>query len=128
MKPPTTKSSDTLTCRNQIQLFQLRSIEQNEIAIRTDFLNKSILLFTGVTIVFLPLNFFTSYYGMNIKGLVDTRDVGFFWKVCGTIAFLIIFFVTLYAFRRRIRETLATPRRPRPEDPLLTYEPSELIG
>jgi hypothetical protein len=94
-------------------------------------MNKSILLFTGVTIVFLPLNAFTSYYGMNIKGLVNTRDVGFFWKVCGTIAFLIIFFVALYSFRSRIREALGKwrkPKRPRPEDLLLTYDPSELIG
>jgi Mg2+ and Co2+ transporter CorA len=112
------------------QLFQLRSIEQNEIAIRTDLMNKSILVFTGVTIVFLPLNFFTSYYGMNVKGLVDTNDVANFWKVCGTIAFLIILFVSLYAFRHTIVKALKKTRDPRDrrfEDEPLTPEPSDLL-
>jgi Mg2+ and Co2+ transporter CorA len=112
------------------QLFQLRSIEQNEIAINTDFMNKSILVFTGVTIVFLPLNFFTSYYGMNVKGLVDTKDVAYFWKVCGTVAFLIILLVSVYAFRRRIRAVLGRTKdlqRPRPENLLLPREPSDLL-
>ncbi|KAL8866196.1 MAG: hypothetical protein Q9174_006444, partial [Haloplaca sp. 1 TL-2023] len=40
-------------------LFQLRSIEQNELAIVSDSQNKAVLIFTGVTIVFLPLSFFT---------------------------------------------------------------------
>ncbi|KAI4209467.1 MAG: hypothetical protein LQ351_007598 [Letrouitia transgressa] len=49
-------------------LFQLRSIEQNELAIVSDSQNKAILLFTGVTIVFLPLSFFTSYFEARQPG------------------------------------------------------------
>lgn len=41
------------------QLFQLRTIEQNELAIIADSNNKAILVFTVVTIIFLPLSFFT---------------------------------------------------------------------
>ena len=88
-------------------LFQLRSIEQNEMAIVSDSQNKAILVFTGVTIVFLPLSFFTSYYGMNLQGIVNSNlDVRHFWKVCGTIAFAIVLLVTLGAFRHRLRRML----------------------
>jgi len=88
-------------------LFQLRSIEQNELAIVADLQNKAILVFTGVTIVFLPLSFFTGYYGMNLQGIIDTtKTESYFWKVCGSIAFIIILFVSLYAFRHKFRRIL----------------------
>jgi Mg2+ and Co2+ transporter CorA len=87
-----------------MQLFQLRSIEQNELAIVADIQNKAILVFTGVTIVFLPLSFFTSYYGMNLKGIIDTtKTVSYFWRVCGSVAFVIIVLAILGAFRHRLQ-------------------------
>ncbi|KAH0538158.1 hypothetical protein FGG08_005216 [Glutinoglossum americanum] len=91
-------------------LFQLRSIEQNELAIVADSQNKAILVFTGVTIIFLPLSFFTSYYGMNLQGIANThKDEAFFWKVCGTVAFMVILFVVVYAFRNKLRGRLLNP-------------------
>jgi Mg2+ and Co2+ transporter CorA len=54
------------------KLFQLRSIEQNELAIIADTQYKTIFLVTDFTIVFLPLSFFTSYFGMNLMGIIDT--------------------------------------------------------
>ena len=88
-------------------LFQLRSIEQNELAIVSDSQNKAIMVFTGVTIVFLPLSFFTSYYGMNLTGIVGTTlTESHFWKVCGSIALLIVLFVVLGAYRHRLRRML----------------------
>ncbi|KAI4203436.1 MAG: hypothetical protein LQ346_001785 [Caloplaca aetnensis] len=93
-------------------LFQLRSIEQNELAIVSDSQNKAIFLFTGVTIVFLPLSFFTSYYGMNLSTIVDTQKTeGYFWRLCGSIAFVIVIVVTLGAFRHYLK-TLWKTRRP----------------
>ena len=90
-----------------IQLFQLRSIEQNDMAIVSDSQNKAILVFTGVTIVFLPLSFFTSYFGMNLSGVVNTaKTEKYFWKVCGSVAFAIVLFVTLGAFRHNLRRVL----------------------
>ncbi|KAL8839581.1 MAG: hypothetical protein Q9170_001685 [Blastenia crenularia] len=87
-------------------LFQLRSIEQNELAIVSDSQNKAILIFTGVTIVFLPLSFFTSYYGMNLSTIVNTeRTEGYFWKLCGSIALFIVVVVSLGAFRHQLRNT-----------------------
>ena len=93
-------------------LFQLRSIEQNELAIVSDSQNKAILIFTGVTIVFLPLSFFTSYYGMNLSTIVNTeRTEGYFWKLCGSIALLIVVVVSLGAFRHHLRH-IWNGRRP----------------
>lgn len=93
-------------------LFQLRSIEQNELAIVSDSQNKAVLIFTGVTIVFLPLSFFTSYYGMNLSTIVNTkRTEGYFWKLCGTIAFIIVLVVTLGATRHYLKQLWKGRRR-----------------
>lgn len=82
-----------------------------------DTQNKAIFIFTTITIIFLPLSFFTSYFGMNLQGIVDTdRTEKDFWKVCGSVSIAIILVVGLYAFRytvqpqtwvfRKQRETL----------------------
>ncbi|RYO92298.1 hypothetical protein DL762_001747 [Monosporascus cannonballus] len=77
-------------------LFQMRSIEQNELAIMADTQNKAIFVFTGVTIIFLPLSFFTSYLGMNLQGIVNTdRTEEYFWKVCGSVLIAIILITCL---------------------------------
>lgn len=86
------------------KLFQLRSIEQNEFAIIADTQYKAIFLITDFTIVFLPLSFFTSYFGMNLMGIIDTDRTGEYdWKVCGSVAFDVVLMVYAYAFRYRIR-------------------------
>ncbi|KAL8664490.1 MAG: hypothetical protein Q9202_003040 [Teloschistes flavicans] len=93
-------------------LFQLRSIEQNELAIVSDSQNKAVLIFTGVTIVFLPLSFFTSYYGMNLSTIVNTeRTEAYFWKLCGTIAFIIVVVVALGATRHYLKQLWKGRRR-----------------
>ncbi|KAI9822397.1 MAG: hypothetical protein M1827_000116 [Pycnora praestabilis] len=84
-------------------LFQLRSIEQNELAVVADSQNKAILVFTGVTIVFLPLSFFTSYYGMNLRGIANTsKTENYFWAVCGTVGFFLVLVTVLIAFRHKL--------------------------
>ncbi|KAI9715407.1 MAG: hypothetical protein M1828_000867 [Chrysothrix sp. TS-e1954] len=103
--------SDLMQAMNT--LFQLRSIEQNELAITADSQNKAILLFTGVTIVFLPLSFFTSYYGMNLNGVIDTKhSEGYFWKLCGSIALAIVLLVALFAFRQQFVSRVLMRRQP----------------
>lgn len=86
-----------------MQLFQLKTIEQNEIAIYAESNNKAILIFTIVTIVFLPLSFFTSYFGMNLQGITDTnktqRD---FWAVCGSITVVIVSATVIFGFKDQI--------------------------
>ncbi|KAL8681596.1 MAG: hypothetical protein Q9224_006841 [Gallowayella concinna] len=84
-------------------LFQLRTIEQNELAIIAESNSRAILVFTCVTIIFLPLSFFTSYFGMNLKGVVDTnRTERFFWAVCGTVTVCVVGFTVLFGFKERL--------------------------
>lgn len=64
----------------------------------TDSQNKALFIFTGVTVIFLPLSFFTSYYGMNVRGIRDSRVTeSEFWEICGTAAFAIIGFIAMCA-------------------------------
>lgn len=89
------------------QLFQLRSIEQNELAIVSDSQNKAVLVFTIVTVIFLPLSFFTSYYGMNLTGIIDTaKTERYFWKLCGSVTFLVVSCTALGAFRHKLKTML----------------------
>ena len=94
------------------QLFQLRTIEQNELAIIAESNNKAILVFTVVTIVFLPLSFFTSYYGMNFKdghSLLDGED--YFWGVCGSVTAVIVISTLVYGFKDRLYGWIWNDRR-----------------
>ena len=98
-------SNDLETCSQHIQLnsvhqlFQLRSIEQNELAIIAESNNKAILVFTVVTVIFLPLSFFTSYFGMNLEGIVNSNKTErYFWEVCGTVALTVVTFTFIYAW------------------------------
>ena len=85
------------------QLFQLRTIEQNELAIIAESNNKAILVFTVVTIIFLPLSFFTSYFGMNLQGIVNTdRTERYFWAVCGSVTIFVVSMTVLFGFKNRL--------------------------
>ncbi|KAL9576842.1 MAG: hypothetical protein Q9212_006772 [Teloschistes hypoglaucus] len=92
-------------------LFQLRTIEQNELAIIAESNNQAILVFTVVTIVFLPLSFFSSYFGMNVENTeAILKDQGYFWAVCGTVTLVIVAFTLIYGFRRRLYRWLWADR------------------
>ena len=96
-------------------LFQLRSIEQNELAIVSESQNKAIMVFTVVTVIFLPLSFFTSYYGMNLGDIVSTtKTQKYFWKVCGSATLAIVFFTALGAFRHQLRRAVRRKMVKRP--------------
>lgn len=95
--------SSKLTFAFVPQTIQLRSIEQANLAIRADQNNRAILVFTVVTIIFLPLSFFTSYFGMNLKGVSDTtKTETYFWEVCGPVTVIIICLVVLFGFRSSV--------------------------
>ncbi|KAL8994979.1 MAG: hypothetical protein Q9169_005198 [Polycauliona sp. 2 TL-2023] len=84
-------------------LFQLRTIEQNELAIIAESNNKAILVFTVVTIIFLPLSFFTSYFGMNVQNTEAVlKGQGFFWGVCGSITLVLVVSTLVYGFKERL--------------------------
>lgn len=68
-----------------------------------DLQNKAIVVFTGVTIIFLPLSFFASYFGMNLQGIVKTsKTENYFWSVCGSLAVVFIILTTIFAFRHKL--------------------------
>ncbi|PKS08381.1 hypothetical protein jhhlp_005325 [Lomentospora prolificans] len=82
------------------EFFLLGTVEQNELAIVADHQNKAVMLFTIVTIIFLPLSFFTSYFGMNVRGIAEAeRDEKYFWLSCGIAGFVIVTVLFTYAFR-----------------------------
>ncbi|KAG8529085.1 uncharacterized protein KY384_005720 [Bacidia gigantensis] len=87
--------------------FQLRTISQNEATLLAESNNRAILVFTLVTIIFLPLSFFTSYYGMNLPDVAKTdKTQAWFWKVCGTSTFGIVGLTILFGFKNRWTEWL----------------------
>jgi Mg2+ and Co2+ transporter CorA len=51
---------------------------------------RSIVIFTVVTIIFLPPTFIAGFFGMNVSGISGT--VGLFWKIAGgTTAAVVVF-------------------------------------
>lgn len=95
-----------------LQLFQLRTIEQNELAIIAESNNKAILVFTVVTIIFLPLSFFTSYFGMNLKGVIDTdRTERYFWAVCGSVTIFVVSMTVVFGFQNRLHAWIWDDRK-----------------
>ena len=57
-----------------VQLFQLRTMEQNELAIIAESNNKAILVFTVVTIIFLTLSFFTVGHHFGLHPFCSSPD------------------------------------------------------
>ena len=74
------------------------------------------MVFTVVTVIFLPLSFFTSYYGMNLSGIVNSvKTEGYFWKVCGSATLVIVLFTALGAFRQHLRRIMRSRMLKSPE-------------
>src|SRR6266511_5059015 len=76
-------------------------------------LNRSLPLFTdiGQREFSLPLSFFTSYFGMNVReftGQPGNTSQLVFWRVSGPISAAIVLLALLVAFNRRVRGTLRT--------------------
>lgn len=52
---------------------------------------RSVIVFTAITIIFLPLSFFTSYFGMNVTDIVNTAHSSkYFWLIAGPVSGTII--------------------------------------
>lgn len=67
--------------------------------IRLEDHGKAILVFTIITIIFLPLSFISSFFGMNF---VDIRDMertqGLFWIIAGSLTVATVAFAIFLAF------------------------------
>ncbi|KAI0876467.1 hypothetical protein GGS24DRAFT_498897 [Hypoxylon argillaceum] len=85
-------------------LLDICIMEQNDRSVVADTMNKAILLFTGITVVFLPLSFVTSYLGMNLTDIRETTiDQAWFWKYLGSTGLVIsvasLLFTSKFQFR-----------------------------
>lgn len=98
---PQTRGKDLLIKYRNLQLSQA-------INIRKETNNQAILIFTVVTVIFLPLSFVTSYLGMNS---IDIRNGNFeqtlFWELSVPLAVIVmtaIWFIV--RFKRSLRRKL----------------------
>lgn len=90
-------------------LLQFRVLEQQELTVSQSHLatqqqtlaidearssrvqSKSIFIFTAITIIFLPLSFFTSYFGMNLTDIARTVHTStYFWEMAGPVSIIIV--------------------------------------
>ena len=106
--PPNPRSPPSaLTPHPNPQFFQLKTIQQNEMALLAESNSQAILVFTVVTVVFLPLSFFTSYFGMNLQGIANTEmNEKNFWMVCGPVTVSIVLLTLVFGFRKRFKDKL----------------------
>ncbi|KXG51206.1 Mg2+ transporter protein, CorA-like/Zinc transport protein ZntB [Penicillium griseofulvum] len=89
-----------------IKLDSLANQTRSGVDVRQEDQGKAILVFTIVTVVFMPLSFVTSYFGMNTN---DIRDMDssqtLFWAISAPLTVGIITVVLVVAFQAdRIRE------------------------
>ncbi|EAW07142.1 uncharacterized protein ACLA_018460 [Aspergillus clavatus NRRL 1] len=87
---------------------KLRRRVVRQIDLRQDNNSKAILVFTIVTLIFLPMSFITSYFGMNT---VDIRDMDLgqsvFWAVAAPFTTLTVGVCMLIAYQGdRLREAV----------------------
>ncbi|PYI05083.1 hypothetical protein BO78DRAFT_371738 [Aspergillus sclerotiicarbonarius CBS 121057] len=71
--------------------------------------SRSVMVFTIFTIIFLPLSFFTSLFGINARewsGTPENPTLGEMLYIAGPASFAIIVIALLIAFNERLRETL----------------------
>ena len=90
-------------------LLQFRVLEQQELTVSQSHLatqqqslaidearssrvqSRSVMIFTAITIIFLPLSFFKSYFGMNVTDIVNTNHTSsYFWIVAGPVSGVIV--------------------------------------
>lgn len=96
-------------------------MEQNELTLLAESNNRAILVFTILTIIFLPLSFFTSYFGMNLKGIADTgRTERYFWTVCGSVTAFVVGLTIIFGFKERLHGWILTWIKNNPEHELLS--------
>ncbi|KAK3322643.1 hypothetical protein B0H66DRAFT_211550 [Apodospora peruviana] len=115
-------------------LIQLRVLDQQDLAVAQSkiatsqqeiavneaktlrFQSRSVFIFTAITIVFLPLSFFTSYFSMDVASTLSSPyESEMFWKICGPISGTII--VGVFAVARYVS-------RPVKDDP----DEEEMVG
>ena len=83
----------------QAQAETARFLAAQSISLKAESNNKAIIVFTVVTIVFLPLSFVTSYLGMNTSDLRNMKSgQQLFWAIGAPVAFVVLSTALVAAF------------------------------
>lgn len=83
----------------QKQAETARYLAQQSISLKAESNNKAIIVFTVVTIIFLPLSFVTSYLGMNTSDLRNMKSgQTLFWAIGAPVAFVTLSVALVAAF------------------------------
>jgi hypothetical protein len=101
-------------------LLQFRVLEQQELTVKQSQVatqqqilaidearsariqSRAIFIFTTITIIFMPLSFFTSYFGMNFIDIANsTYTSTYFWMTAGpvTVFILVVIFLIIKFFK-----------------------------
>lgn len=79
------------------------------ISLKTESDNKAILVFTTVTIIFLPLSFVTSYLGMNTADVRNTSSTqGVFWAMGLPISLTVLGLAWMVAYSVELKGLAAS--------------------
>lgn len=91
----------------QIQAETARFLAAQSISLKAESNNKAIIVFTVVTIIFLPLSFVTSYLGMNTSDLRDMKSgQRLFWAIGAPVAFVVLGAALMAAFYGTLTQRL----------------------
>ncbi|KAI9368695.1 hypothetical protein BJX61DRAFT_203959 [Aspergillus egyptiacus] len=92
------------------RLDSLATQTRNGVDVQQEDHGKAILVFTVVTVIFMPLSFVTSYLGMNTRDIRDmSHSQTLFWAISVPLTVGIIVSVMVLAFQaERIREVFDT--------------------
>lgn len=112
-------------------LLQFRVLEQQELTVSQSHLatqqqtlaidearssrvqSRSVFIFTAITIIFLPLSFFTSYFGMNLTDIAKTVHTStYFWKTAGPVsAITVIAIFVIMKFLNIVKDPVVDEER-----------------
>ncbi|GAB1206161.1 hypothetical protein APSETT445_004843 [Aspergillus pseudonomiae] len=91
-----------------IGIEKLRRRVVRQVDLQQDNNSKAILVFTIVTVVFLPMSFMTSYLGMNTSDIRNTdRNQWLFWAIAAPLTLFIVGVCMVVAYEgERIRDVI----------------------
>jgi Mg2+ and Co2+ transporter CorA len=93
---------------------QLRNQNVQLIETEQDSNNKAILVFTIVTIFFLPLTFVSGFFGMNLSGISGTTNkASHFWEIAVPLTGAIAIPCLLLAFWSRLLRLRYSLKKPK---------------
>ena len=92
------QSLTSCTSTDEIALAQSQTVQLVDIKVEDQ--GKAVMVFTIVTVIFLPLSFVSSYFGMNTADIRELQHGQWiFWAVGLSVTFCTVVIALLIAFR-----------------------------